>query len=96
MDCGCETRLAKRIDNSVDLVNKVFNYLKVLEIDTEKTSSEEKDIYWKCKCLRCGNIISVKSSYLKNGSTKSCGCLAHDKSRELRGIDISNQIFGYL
>lgn len=88
--------MTKRIDNSVDLVNKVFNYLKVLEMDTEKTSSEEKDIYWKCECLRCGNVISVKSSYLKNGNTKSYGCLAHDKSRELRGIDISNQIFGYL
>lgn len=95
-DCGCEVRLTKRIDSSVDLVNKVFNYLKVLEMDTEKTSSKEKDIYWKCECLRCGNIISVKSSYLKNGNTKSCGCLVHDKSRELRGIDISDQIFGYL
>lgn len=43
--CGCETRLTKRINNSVDLVNKVFNYLKVLEMDTERISSEEKDIY---------------------------------------------------
>lgn len=29
---------------------------------------------YECKC-DCGNIVTVKSKYLLNGDTKSCGCL---------------------
>ena len=29
---------------------------------------------WECKC-DCGNHITVRSTSLKNGLTKSCGCL---------------------
>lgn len=37
---------------------------------------------WNCKC-DCGNEITVYGIYMRNGSTKSCGCLAIDvlKSR---------------
>ena len=36
-------------------------------------SDKEKNRLWLCKC-DCGNEVIVKSSYLKNGHTKSCGC----------------------
>lgn len=36
---------------------------------------------WKCKC-DCGNQTVVKASHLKDGHTKSCGCL---KSPDLTG-----------
>ena len=36
---------------------------------------------WSCQC-DCGNIKIVKSEELKNGDTKSCGCLNQDKRRE--------------
>ena len=37
--------------------------------------------WWKCQCT-CGNITSVQGSSLKNGHTKSCGCLQSEISRE--------------
>jgi len=31
-------------------------------------------MYWLCKC-DCGNTYEVSSSNLKNGTTRSCGCI---------------------
>ena len=39
----------------------------------------EVDKKWICKC-DCGNTTFMKTCYLRNGDTKSCGCL---KSRKL-------------
>ncbi|MEH2957808.1 hypothetical protein [Candidatus Merdisoma sp. JLR.KK006] len=42
----------------------------------ERTEQKSGNSYiYKCKC-DCGNICYVSSANLKNGSTKSCGCLA--------------------
>ena len=38
---------------------------------------------WLCRC-DCGNETTVFSGYLRNGDTKSCGCLSNDKLRERR------------
>ena len=48
-----------------------------------------------CRC-NCGNITSVRLSYLKNAHTKSCGCLQRKISRERHLKDISGQVFGRL
>jgi hypothetical protein len=37
-------------------------------------------IYWGCRC-ECGQEIFVRAENLKNGKTKSCGCL-HDEIRK--------------
>jgi len=37
---------------------------------------------WRCVC-DCGNHVVVNSSNLKNGSTKSCGCLGKEWSKNL-------------
>ena len=53
-------------------VGDVYNYLEVVErVGTKKN----KTPIWKCKCLRCGSFTKVSSEHLKNGNTKSCGCL---------------------
>lgn len=55
--------------NSLDLVNKKFNSLLVLE----KTNKlDGTSIIWKCKC-DCGNICEVSSHHLMAGQ-QSCGC----------------------
>lgn len=41
----------------------------------------DKRAMWKCKC-ECGNSIIVSGKALRNGNTKSCGCLNRDKSTE--------------
>ena len=30
---------------------------------------------WRCECI-CGEVVNVPGSSLRNGNTKSCGCLA--------------------
>lgn len=48
-----------------------FGRLKVL-----KKNGKRKDgsIYWLCEC-KCGNTTSTSSVDLRNGNSKSCGCL---------------------
>ena len=56
------------------LIGEKFNRLTVLE---ENGRSSDGSIIWKCRC-KCGNETNVVSHKLKNGSTKSCGCLFKD------------------
>lgn len=50
---------------------KKFGRLTVLEDSGKRNHKGE--IIWKCICS-CGSITNVKSSHLKSGHTKSCGC----------------------
>lgn len=56
-----------------DLTGKQFGRLTVLGF-SHRTS---KHSFWKCKCI-CGKETIVRGSHLKNGETKSCGCLIKD------------------
>lgn len=82
--CGC-------LKNE-NLVGKRFNYLTVMDMLDTRANNRQK--VYRCLC-DCGNYIDVRSSDLKTGNTKSCGCynkkLVHD-----RYIDISGQKFGSL
>ena len=55
-----------------DLTNQKFGFLVALEGNRD-LSKKDRSIYWKCIC-ECGNFITVRSSNLISGSTKSCGC----------------------
>lgn len=55
----------------LDLAGKRFTRLTALEPTERRCGSR---IIWKCLC-DCGNICYVGSAYLRNGNTKSCGCL---------------------
>ena len=63
--CGCNGGVVK------DLTNKVFGRLKVIK-RAENTKNNQAQ--WLCEC-ECGNTTIVRTSYLNNGHTKSCGCL---------------------
>lgn len=67
-----------------NLVGKKFNKLLVLEIIPRSLYKRTK---FKCKC-DCGNEIIVEGSKLKNGHTKSCGCIKQeiDYGKSSRGI----------
>ena len=53
-----------------DISGQKFNSLIALEL----SNTVGGNATWKCLC-DCGNITYVKSFNLKNGHTKSCGCL---------------------
>ncbi len=56
----------------LDLSGKTFGRLTAIKwVSTNDHGNSE----WLCKC-ECGNTIIVNSQRLKNGKTKSCGCLS--------------------
>lgn len=73
----------------VDMTGKTFHQLKVIE---EAGRDAYGQIIWKCECS-CKNIVYVRGKDLRNGNTKSCGCLDLQKSKERiekQTIDHSN------
>lgn len=54
----------------LDLCGQRFSQLTAIK---DVGSDSGKNRLWLCKC-DCGNEVVVKSAYLKNGHTKSCGC----------------------
>ncbi len=55
----------------IDLTDKKFGKLTVIKRD----ESFKKVVRWLCKC-DCGNTKIVRGYCLKDGTTKSCGCLS--------------------
>ena len=72
--CGCLFRerwaesAKKRIS---DLTGQRFGRLLVVRATDQRNNNK---VVWECKC-DCGNTVYIKSTLLKNGTTKSCGCL---------------------
>lgn len=69
----------------LDLTNQYFGKLQAI-----KPAPKRNDKYtrWVCKC-ECGNEIEVRTDYLRNGHTTSCGCACGR-------VDIVGKVFGYL
>ena len=61
----------------IDIKGQVFGRITVLSYD--KTSRKTGHAKWICKCS-CGKKLSIRASHLKEGTTKSCGCYAIEKS----------------
>ena len=72
--------------NTVQVVPEP-NMLTVLHKDH---TSEVGKAKWVCRC-ECGQLVSVLSESLRNGSTKSCGCLVRRLTHDLTGKE-----FGHL
>lgn len=73
----------------LDLTNQRFGQLTALE---RAPRQNDKYTRWICQC-DCGNITTVRTDYLRNGHTTSCGC---KKDKYFRKYDLVGQQFGYL
>jgi hypothetical protein len=74
----------------VDLTGQKFGKLTVIErAEDYITSSGRKVVAWYCKC-DCGKKCVVRSTNLKNGITKSCGCIAQKFRRTKRDTPNKN------
>ncbi|CCW39536.1 hypothetical protein [Streptococcus agalactiae] len=62
----------------LDLTGKTFNRLTVIK----EVPNSKKDTYWLCQCS-CGKFVEIKGTAIKNGTTKSCGCLALEIAQNL-------------
>lgn len=75
----------------LNLINQKFDRLLVIDAAPNKNGRTA----WICKC-DCGNELIVTTHSLRNGNTKSCGCLHREKVAKQFSKDISNQRFGNL
>lgn len=58
-----------------EIIGKKFGKLQAIE----RVGKDKNGKYlWRCKC-DCGNEIVVLQSSIRNGMTKSCGCLKREK-----------------
>lgn len=74
-NCGClNKKQASELGKSgaKDLTNQQFGFLIALEPTKER---DAEAIIWKCRCTKCGSIVKVRSTNLRNSHTQSCGCL---------------------
>lgn len=84
--CDC---LSKKKEEMIGI--KFGRYTVVDYIKKERGS-----YYWLCSC-DCGNKFNeVMEQNLLNGTSQSCGCLAKEKFRARRLVDITGQKFGRL
>lgn len=76
--CGC---LALDVRRKIrhDLTGAVFSRLTVLSLHASGTEVFGRT-EWLCKC-ECGNTTITGTASLRNGNTRSCGCLLRDHVR---------------
>lgn len=91
--CGC---LAKEIvvqnnhKKAENLVGNVYGRLTVLEMIIQNN-------YTMCRCLcECGAESIVSPGHLKDGHTRSCGCLQKETMQQVRFIDETGNKYGKL
>ena len=69
-------------------VGETYGVYEILEKDETK-SQEKHHVYWKCKCLKCNNIVSVRADGLKRLPKNCPNCkdnLLHQKFNRLKVI----------
>lgn len=81
---------------SVDLVGQRFGRWQVLELSSARY--QDRWTQWICRC-DCGTLRAVRTSDLRLGKSKSCGCVSAEKARA-RGYgsltNLTNRKFGRL
>lgn len=78
----------------IDLTGHKFGKLTVVGFPTHVPDKE--GVYWKCVC-ECGNECLIRGKSLRNGHTKSCGCLIHDilTARNIKhGLSKNTSLYG--
>ena len=90
--CGCLTKI--HMNRRKDYTGKHFGRLTVIEM--LYNYGKNNRTYAKCVC-ECGNETIVDMQNLKNGATKSCGCLERESRLGRKHfLNIQNKKFGML
>ena len=63
----------------INMVGRQYGSLKVIRYAGVKN---RRRTMWECECV-CGKIVEVDGTHLRNGHTKSCGCLNRERIGEL-------------
>lgn len=64
----------------IDITGNTYNFLKVIGFSH---IGERRRSYWKCECLKCGKIVSLRKDMFAYpySKAKSCGCWHIEESR---------------
>lgn len=81
--CGC----LKTKGRIKDLTNQVFDDLKVLSLNEEK-SGKGNSAYWNVICLKCNTIGVIRGDTIQERRSFNCNCLRHSKNE----VIISNYL----
>lgn len=74
-----------------DLTGQKYGRLTVIKESEPKNNKR----YWDCRC-ECGNEKTVEMNQLRQGKTKSCGCLHKEKVSQMSLNDLTGKRFGKL
>lgn len=75
-----------------DLVGRVFGRLTVIKRVKNKVAPNGISyVTFLCKCS-CGNYIEVRADNLRNGHTKSCGCLRAETVKKIARERITREV----
>jgi hypothetical protein len=86
--------MVRNVGSFRDLTGQKFGRLTVLERVQDYISPKgQRHAQWLCEC-DCANKVVVRGSYLKNGNTKSCGCLDSETTAK-RNKDICKKYNTY-
>lgn len=75
----------------LDLIGDRYGRLTVIK----EVEGKPNKRYFLCKC-DCGNEVTVYMGNLRNGQTKSCGCLRDERATQTRTKDLTNKKFSRL
>ena len=73
LSCGCLQREIVK-SNFIDLTGQTFGEWYVIEKSDPPPTNHNGGTFWKCRCS-CGTIKIVEGQSLRNGRSKSCGCI---------------------
>ena len=76
----------------IDLVGQRYGRLLVMR-DVGRTRFNK--VLWECRC-DCGKIVTVCSTGLRTGNTRSCGCFKLDRITEVNSVNFVGRRFGRL
>ena len=74
--CGCLGRELSSQRRLEDLTGMTFGRLTVLRRSSRNDNQGRPK--WICQCSNDRNIVEVRGEYLRNGITRSCGCLSKE------------------
>ena len=53
-----------------NLLNQTFGIIKIIA----PAPNRGNKTYWLCECIKCGKQKEIRTTHIKDGSIKSCGC----------------------
>lgn len=79
---------------AIDLIGNRYERLVVVERDG--TDAKSSHSTWVCRC-DCGSVKTYRGDHLRRGTTRSCGCLNAELSRQRnaqKSMDLTGRRFG--